>query len=77
MKSPDVHTVLWDIAPEKVADLPSIFVIQRALAYGNIFLICAIMQKYGAEEMRSAFDAMKPTAMSHRKYGYIKNYLLV
>jgi hypothetical protein len=76
MKSPDTQKVLWDIAPEKIALLPSIFVIQRALSYGSISLIVSLMKQYGMSEVRAGFLALKPTAVPRRKYAYIKKYLL-
>ena len=76
MKSPDIQKVLWDIAPEKIGLLPHIFVIQRALSYGSISLIISMMKQYGMSEVRAGFLAMKPTALSRRKYTYIKKYLL-
>ena len=76
MQSIDVRTVLWDINPEKIAMLPSVFVVQRALAYGSVFLIAQVLKDVGLTQTKTVFEAMKPTAMSQRKYAYLKKYLL-
>ena len=76
MNTPSVRTVLWDIKPDKAEQLPESFVIQRVLSYGSILLVVETMKKYGIDAVKRVFNAMKPTAISARKYNYIKKYLL-
>jgi hypothetical protein len=75
MKSPDVRTVLWDIQAEKVAMLPDVFVMRRVLSYGGIFLISWLIRKYDRATVKHVFEGMKTTAISKRKYHYLKTYL--
>ncbi len=72
----DTSSVLWDIAKEKHDMLSPDFVTKRVLAYGTISLIIETIKKYGLPSVRSSFDTLKPTAISKRKYLYLKNYLL-
>ena len=62
MQSTDVRTVLWDINPEKIAMLPSVFVVQRALAYGSVFLIAQVVKDVGLTQTKTVFVRSSPRA---------------
>jgi len=72
----DISTVLWDFKSEKIASLPHDFVVKRVLTYGTITLILHTIQKYGLRAVRESFQSLKPTAITPKKYLYLKNYLL-
>jgi hypothetical protein len=72
----DITSVLWDFKKEKIPTLPHDFVVKRVLAYGTIALILKTIQEDSIEYVRATFDALRPTAISKKKYHYIKNFLL-
>lgn len=72
----DISSVLWDIKREDTPDLPRDFVVKRVLSYGTIRLILETINNYGIAYVREVFESLKPTAMSAKKYSYLKNYLL-
>ena len=72
----DISSVLWDISKEKQPTLSSDFVVKRVLAYGTIALIIQTIKKYGLSSVQSSFNSLKPTAISKKKYLYLKNYLV-
>lgn len=76
MSEQDYRTVLWDIDEGSIGTLPVDFVIQRVLSYGAIGLILAAVKKNGLATVKDVFLKMKPSAISAKKYAYLKNYLL-
>lgn len=76
MNEQDLQKVLWDIKKESIGTLPTDFIIQRILSYGGLLLAVKAMREYGATTVKQAFEKMKPTSISARKYYYFKNFLL-
>lgn len=71
----DIQTVLWDVSPVNIGNLPTDFIIRRALSYGGLFLIGGVIRTYGREKVEKEFEAMKPTSIPKKKYFYLKNFL--
>jgi hypothetical protein len=71
-----IATVLWDIKKENIPTLSRDFVMQRTLTYGTIELIIESIREYGVEYICTIFNSLKPTALSKKKYLYLKEYLL-
>ncbi|MHB8860675.1 MAG: hypothetical protein ACYC48_02980 [Minisyncoccota bacterium] len=67
---------MWDIDEKQIDALPVDFVVQRVLSYGTLGLIIEAIKKNGLDVVQSIFLKMKPSAISTKKYHYLKNYLL-
>jgi len=76
MERQNYKTVLWDIDAGKIDTVPEDFVLQRVLSYGPLGLIGAAIKENGRTTVQNVFAKMKPTAISSKKYNYLKNYLL-
>lgn len=76
MEEQTYKAVLWDIKEGEEGALPRDFVIRRTLSYGTLGLIVRAIKEDGLNSVREVFLKMKPTAMSAKKYHYLKNYLL-
>lgn len=72
----DIYSVLWDIKKENVEKLPRNFIVGRVLTYGTVGLIIETIHKYGISAVHEVFSTLKSTAISKKKYLYLKNYLL-
>ncbi len=76
MDKKDFRTVLWDINENKIEALPSDFIIRRALSYGTLELIIDIIKKDGLATVKRVFLEMRSSAISAKKYEYLRKYLL-
>ena len=76
MSEQDYKAVLWDINEQNLSTLPTGFVIQRVLSYGTLGLIIDAIKKNGFDAVQKVFSEMNPSAISAKKYNYLKNYLL-
>lgn len=77
MNTKDFKVVLWDVSENNIDELPLEFVIQRVLSYGALALIIESIKKNGIDMVKKVFLEMKPSAISAKKYEYLKKYLLV
>lgn len=76
MSGREYKMVLWDIAEDRIDTLPTNFLIQRALSYGTLGLIVNAIKTNGLAVVKKIFLEMKPSAISAKKYAYLKKYLL-
>jgi hypothetical protein len=76
MKHAEYAPVLWDIDAEKAETLSPDFIVRRVLSYGTLGLIVHTMQTFGRDMVKRVFFDMKPSAISAKKYAYLKTYLL-